>query len=476
MIFGFTAASGLLLEQFVDGPSMPPTIQWIIRVGLIFVIFGLSFLLSNAWVKRVETSGELVEQRHLAMDALIHITLDIVSELDEARVLQNIAQRAADLVSAPFASLFLFDQKQDGMRWVAQTPYSVDLTGSTYTKGVGVVGAVFETGKPIIVNEYTTWEKRIPVSLLPLDAFVGVPIVWKGNVIGTLSIGDESKRRSFYESDVQLLLPFADLASIAINNSRMYGEVIQLTKELEQRNADKTVQLDQTREELIQKTVQLQRLLKRLTKVQESERARISHDMHDSTTQLILAAVYATQAVINGMDTNPGLSRVQLQTVQMLLHQIEIEIRETIRNLRPIILDQEGVLVALKQYIDRMAALANLKCDFRVTGTTARLPEEIEVAIYRIVQEALQNITMHAHAEKVTVSVQFLEENVIIHVEDNGVGFVYSEETLQDANHFGLAGMHERADSIGASCEIITQPSRGTCVLINVPRPRETPL
>lgn len=471
VFFGCVAVASILFEQLVDVSAFQPALQWTLRIGLIFGVGLITFLLATRWAKRVQSQGEQIDQRLLAMRELINITLDIVSELDEDKVLQDIAQRSADLVAAPFGSLLLYDKEHDGVRLVAQTPYKFNLTGSIFKRGEGVAGVVLETAKPVIVNGYSKWEHHISTSLLPLDAFIGVPLKWKGQVIGTLSIGDELTRRSFTEADAWQLQPFADLASIAINNSRMFGEVKQLTKELEKRDVVKTVQLAQTQEELIQKTVQLQRQLKRVTQIQETERARISHDMHDSTTQLILAAVYATQAVMNGMDANPERSRVQLQTIQILLHQIEIEIRETIRNLRPIILDQEGIAVALKQYVDRVAVIANLKCEFQITGTPSRLPEDYEVAVYRIVQEALQNVTTHSHAKKVNVRIQFLEKDVVVEVEDDGVGFILTEETLQDANHFGLVGMRERAESIGASFRIITQPDHGTRAILDIPRP-----
>jgi signal transduction histidine kinase len=464
-------AVAIIIDELVVFPVQQPFLRWVYLVSLIALIFLASFWINSQQPRWINPLQDQCDEHKQVMDAIIDSTLDIVSELDEQKTLQNIAQRAAELVEASFASVFLYDEKEDAMRLVTQTPYWLDLTGNSFKKGVGVVGVAFETGKPIIVNGYQAWDRRIPISLLPLDAFVGVPLIWKGQVIGALSIGDEMSRRTFNETDVERLQPFADLASIAIINSRMYSEMKRLSLELEQRNADKSVQLALTREELLHKTIQLQGLLKRLISAQESERSRISHDMHDSTTQLILAAVYATQAVMNGMEANPSQAKVQLQTVQMLLHQIEIEIRETIRNLRPIILDQEGVSVAIKQYLDRLSVIKNIKCTFSIEGTPTRLPEEFEVTIYRFIQEALQNVTMHSQAKKVSVIIQFLETNVLVTVQDDGVGFVLSHETYQDPNHFGLAGMQERAESIGSRLRVNSQPGVGTCVELDVPRP-----
>lgn len=470
LVIGLIVAGAILVE-FLVAAVHPLFLQWVVRFGYLAGAVLVSRLMINRWAQPTEGAINRVDQQLLAMNSLVKVALEIVSELDENRVLQNIAQRSADLVGAPFGCVFLRDEEQDAMRLVAQTPYHFNLTGKVYSRGIGVVGKVVETGKPAIVNNYSTWEKRLTDDLYPLDAFIGIPLKMKNKVIGSLSIGDEMKRRTFQESDIQLLQPFADLAAIAINNSRLYGEIQQLTTELEKRNAVQTVQLAHTQEELIQKTVQLQGLLKRLTKAQESERARIAHDMHDSTTQLILAAVYATQAAINGMDANPSVSKGQLQTVLMLLHQIEIEIREAIRNLRPIILDQEGVAVALKQYIDRLAVLGNLECEYQITGTNTRLPEEFEVAIYRIVQEALQNIVSHAQARHVSVGFHFSVDHVEVSVEDDGIGFEVSEAIMRDSNHFGLAGMRERAESIGATFEVISGIGEGTRILLNVPHP-----
>lgn len=409
-------------------------------------------------------------QRFQAMTALHETSLDIVSRLDSRQVLEAILQRAADLLEAQGGTLGIYEPETNLVRKIAIYNLPSKYQGATLPLGGGVAGKVVETGKPLIVNDYLQWEGHSETFVdTPYDAVIGVPLHWQGEIIGCLDVLDQGERRPFREEDIWLLSAFADLASIAFKNADLYSKIKTLSEELEQRVATRTEQLAVAQAELAQKADQLQALLSETIHLQEEERARIARDMHDSTTQLILGALYATQAARDGLNTNLSAARQNMAMVQQFLQQIEAEIRQTIRDLRPLILDAEGVVPALKQCVDQYRELTETSCTLRVTGTPQRLSGEAEVAIFRIVQEALQNVAAHARASSVCVGIHFDWQTVRVTVEDDGRGFDLAGVSHQGDGHFGLIGMRERAWNVGARLQVNSASGQGTRVVLEVP-------
>jgi signal transduction histidine kinase len=434
---------------------------WVILLGMgIFMI---------VTAQKARDYSKLLSHRLDTMEALQRISLDLVSVLDLDTVLTSIAQRTAKYLDAGICYLTLFDLDKMLLRVTAQSDGLPNLIGLEVEMTEGVAGAVYASGEPRIINDYLHWERHIP-DITNYDAFLGVPLKWQGKIIGVLSIGDYAKRRIFTDADAWLLGPFADLASIAINNAQIYGEKKRLSEELSRRDEIKSKLLAETENELVQKAFQLQGLLNRMTQLQEAERARIARDMHDSITQLILGGVYATQAAIQGLEKNNlSSAKENMEMVRLFLRQVEGEIRETIRNLRPVVLDAKGIAPAIQQYSDDFSDLTGIGCTFVQTGEPFDLSDEKELAVYRIVQEAMRNILTHANARQVTVRADYSPDRLQVCVADDGLGFDISAISEKPTDHFGLIGMRERAESIGASIKIITHPGEGTQVLLDVP-------
>lgn len=417
---------------------------------------------------------EETQQRFQAMTALHETSLDIVSQLDSQEVLEAILRRATDLLDAQGGTLGIYDPETRLVRMIAIFNLPAKYQGATLPLGQGVAGVVVETGEPLIVNDYFEWDRYSELFADgPYNAVIGVPLRWRSEIIGCLNVLDWDERRPFVKEDIWLLSSFADLASIAIKKAGLYSEVKALSQELEQRVAMRTEQLTKTQAELAQKASQLQALLSKTIDLQEAERARIARDMHDGITQLILGTLYATRAAQDALDINVSTAREHMGMIQQFLQQIEVEIRQTIRDLRPLILDTEGVVPALKQYIDQYQKLTRVPCALRITGLPVRLLNETELAIYRITQEALQNVAAHAEASNVWVGLDFDSRMVRVIVEDDGCGFGPGHNVSYQADeHFGLIGMQERAGNIGAHLQIHSTPGQGTRVMLDVPIPQ----
>jgi signal transduction histidine kinase len=405
------------------------------------------------------------------MRALHDISLDITSRLESKQVLKAILEQAAYLLNAQGSTLAVYDPQANLARKVAVHNVLSEYEGVELRPGEGAAGHVMATGKPLIVNDYPNWAGRSPIFRDGLyDAILSVPLRWEGQVFGALSVLDRGERWPFTEDDIQVLSLFADLASIALKNADLYTQVVQLSQQLEQKVEQRTHQLAGAQEELARKAEQLQRLLAVTVHVQEEERTRIARDLHDGSNQLITGTLYEIQAAHESiLDGRPEAALAKLKTAKGLLRKIESENRRIISGLRPSILDSQGLVPALNWYANTFQARYHIACAVRISGQTVRLSPEAETAVYRIVQESLNNVAAHAQAREVQIRVDFRPARLYIVVEDDGIGFDHESVLAAAPGQMGLIGMRERAQSIGGRIEVQSIPRHGTRITLDVP-------
>jgi signal transduction histidine kinase len=165
-------------------------------------------------------------------------------------------------------------------------------------------------------------------------------------------------------------------------------------------------------------------------------------------------------------------ARARLEDLRSIAAQTLDSVKRLARELRPPLLDDLGLPAALERYLASYRATFHLNTDLQVTGfnTNGRLAPEIELALYRIVQEALTNVAKHAQARNVSVVVERKERSVIAIVEDDGKGFdVYTVTASGDESHLGLYGMRERAELLGGRLHIESTPGKGSSVFVEIP-------
>jgi signal transduction histidine kinase len=206
--------------------------------------------------------------------------------------------------------------------------------------------------------------------------------------------------------------------------------------------------------------------LRRLNETLEQEIQRIAHGVHDEAGQLLIAARLAMDGVAYELD--PAL-RGRLQEIGLILDQVEKQLRRLSHELRPTILDDLGLLPALEFLTGRIAKRADLAIQIHST-LKGRCAPTIETVLYRVIQEALTNITKHAHAKNAKIRLRKVAKNLHCLVHDDGVGFdvpsVYSS-TIH--NGLGLIGMRERLNAVGGTLEIDSRVGRGTDLIVKIP-------
>ncbi len=307
-----------------------------------------------------------------------------------------------------------------------------------------------------------------PAGHPPVLTFLGVPLRVERKPIGMIGVANRSS--PYDESHEQLLMTYATQVAIAINNARLNDALAEATRDLEQRVRDRTRELNDATNALAEKATQLQKLLAETVTIQERERQRISHDLHDGLNQLLVGALLELRSGLERLNRNESTGvKTSLKQASEIIHQVEQELRQTIFDLRPPMLDSLGLVPSLARYAKQFENHTQLSCKVETNGKPFRMSESIEIGLYRIMQEALQNVQSHARASNVEILVAFQETHVAMTVTDNGCGFVLGERAGQGDVHFGLMGMHERAQAIGGMLQMYTSPGHGTMVSTTIP-------
>lgn len=205
-----------------------------------------------------------------------------------------------------------------------------------------------------------------------------------------------------------------------------------------------------------------------ITAGQEEERKRLARELHDDTIQSLIALKQRVQ--LAQLATKNGSSEASLTEVVSLAEQTIENVRRQTRALRPIYLEDLGLVTALEMLAHEASQSANIPVEFQRQGTEKRLNPNVELALYRMAQEALNNVARHAQASQADLKISFTSQDVTLLVSDNGSGFDVPNSPAEFApsGHFGLLGLHERAELIGADLEIRSSSGQGTCLTVTL--------
>jgi signal transduction histidine kinase len=277
---------------------------------------------------------------------------------------------------------------------------------------------------------------------------MAMPLSARDQVIGSLVFCTLYDAASFSPRDVALARAIADQLSVAIDNATLYDEVQQSGK---------------LRGEL----------LHRVVSAQEAERQRIARELHDGTGQTLTALGLGLAAAADRVEADPVAVRQQLVDMKQMNAQVLQEVHNVIADLRPSILDNLGLIPALRGHIRAFEQRTGIQAQLAIQGKGLRLKPEVETTIFRIAQESLTNVVRHAEARSVLVQLTFGERDVRLSVHDDGHGFDV-EPALAGAGGraaWGLLGIQERASLVGGAAEIVSRPGEGTTVRVFIPEP-----
>ena len=215
----------------------------------------------------------------------------------------------------------------------------------------------------------------------------------------------------------------------------------------------------------------LRALTKRVVQVQEAERGRVAFELHDNITQLVCAVLFRSQALADKLSPCDGTSKKEAMRLREMLGKTAEEVERISHNLGPTVLDNLGLATALDDAGAHFAEKTGVPVDVACVKLTARMPADTELALYRILQEALRNVEKHAYARHVKVKLSRRGKFVRLAISDDGVGFEPERRPARRKGKggLGLLSMRERAGYVGAAFKVTSKRRAGTEIEILVP-------
>ena len=398
--------------------------------------------------KRIEAE---IQERNRELDTLYHdaetraeqiaVTDEIIRIVSSGKsineIFRSFAEQTRRLVPYSRIGIALIDQAASTMTFIrrylengqeSQIELTYPLAGST-------VEQVVKTKQPWVcpdVNQECQYLHMAKSLLeLGLQSSINVPIIWQDQVLGVLNLHSQTPNQ-YNAKHAQLLEPIARQLAIAIENTRMQNQIKDLAI--------------------------------------QSERDRLGRELHDGLGQVLGYFGLKTGEMMELLRLH------QIEDAQLILTDLNqaaqiayADVREAILGLRSTVTTRTGMETTLREYLHRYQREWSIHCELILDGVDKScIAPSAEIQLLRIIQEALTNIRRHAHAKNAWIKFEHGQDKVLVTIEDDGCGFEVKQPRHE---HFGLQTMRERAESVGGSAEIQSEPGRGTRILINLPCP-----
>lgn len=262
-----------------------------------------------------------------------------------------------------------------------------------------------------------------------------------------------------------------EISTLAHSFDTMRQKLKASLEEIEQWNLDLEQKVAQRTEALEMAEQERRELLHKLVAAQEEERRRLARELHDETSQTLTALTVGLETALLAPAESAEEVKERLVPIKSLAVEMLQEVQRIILDLRPSILDDLGLVQAIDWYAESRLKPQAVSVSLEIAGEEKRLPSEVETAIFRMAQEAISNISKHARAENVNITLDFKDAVVALAVEDDGCGFDPEAEIGPGKIHtsFGLLGIRERAAFFGGVMGVQSLPGHGTRIAVEIP-------
>jgi two-component system NarL family sensor kinase len=375
------------------------------------------------------------------------LLLGIIEAASSGPGVEPLAAAVARLITEATATdvcfVHVLDDTERSLTLAGATPPFDEQVGRIQLPlGSGVTGWVASHRDPAVIVEHKEDDPRyLPIPALrgtEFTSMASVPMAADlAGLVGVLNVHTVA-RREFTERDIRLLVVIGNLVAGALHQARMHRQLTARERAHE-------------------------RFTEQVVAAQETERRRLAGDIHDGISQRLVTLSYHLDALGQTLRAEPAVAAEQLELARGLVDLTLDEARAAIGGLRPPVLDDLGLaggLASLARSIPGVDVLVDLADD--------RLPEHVEIALYRIAQECLQNVVKHASAGTARVSFRVHRGGASLEVADDGVGFV-AGAAAEGTGGYGMQSMTERAELVGGSLRVVSRPGSGTTVTATVP-------
>lgn len=208
----------------------------------------------------------------------------------------------------------------------------------------------------------------------------------------------------------------------------------------------------------------------------ESERQRIARELHDFTTQNLIAVVHKTELCRKILDSDPVRCRLELFTIEKSVREIIDDTRKLIYDLRPMSFDDIGFDVTVERALDKFNSDHSTKCYYHIEREPYHIDSVVKITLLRVIQEACNNAAKHASASRIDVKMCYFDTKIILNITDNGIGFDTSKipDTIKDDNSgFGLSIMKERVYLLSGKIDLISEAGKGSSIIVTIPKSKE---
>lgn len=396
------------------------------------------------------------------LDALLRAALALAGEHDLDPLLQRMVDSAAEVSGARFAALGVYDESGRIRRFVH---HGIDADTVArighLPEGRGLLGEVIVADGPIRLDDLTADPRAagFPSGHPPMRRFLGVPVRRGPRRFGNLYLTEKAGGRPFDEEDERLVTTLAAFAAAAIEGALL------VAAERDRGAARSELAAARERERLGQE------MLVAVLDAQEAERARVARDLHDQIGQALTSVLLGLRLVETSLEREQpdlGDARQRTAEVRELVNDALADVRQLAFDLRPTVLDDVGLVAALRRLTGDLAARHGFSVEVALDGVSedGRFPTEVETVVYRVAQEALTNVVRHARARRVSVQLTRCQGSLRAVVTDDGAGF---DPAAIGGRSLGLLGMRERATLVGGRVEITSAPGAGTRMELEVP-------
>lgn len=391
-------------------------------------------------------AGDAERHARSVAEELREATVALTRSLDRETVLASLLDRLRPLVPFDRGRVMLLDGGSrvsvraifDGERVV---PLAPEERPAFEAADHPVLQGILASGTALLIPDvhvHPGWS--LPTEDPTETSWMGIPLFVRGAVAGLFSL---SKREVDYFNGehVRLAEAMSRQASIAVENAVLF-------------------------EQMQASAARMKLLSRRLVDVQESERRRISRELHDEAGQALASLRYGLRLLERDIEQGASVTSRVADLMQRTDAVID-GLHRLAADLRPASLDHLGLEAALAQYLRSVGSRFELAVRFKPRGFSGeRLPAAIETALFRVVQEAVTNVVRHARASRIDVLAERRGDRVLVMVEDDGIGF--EPGRTRGGESFGLLGIRERAEALGGSLTIESAPGAGTTIVVEV--------
>lgn len=372
-----------------------------------------------------------VANRTRELAALNRLAAVVSRSLDLHEIMQDALDEAMAIMEMEKGEAFVLDQETQRLTLVAHRGLGEELIRYTARLPLhaSTAGLAAQEGRPAyrLVKDYPPGRLKDLVQQEGCEMVVSVPLLVKEKTVGAIDLG-ASKARTIEPEELSLLSAIGHQIGVAVENARLYEQAQQLA------------------------VVQ--------------ERNRLARDLHDSVMQALYGVTLYAEAAMRQLSAgDQALAQDHLGEIRDTAGEALREMRVLIFELRPSVLQREGLVAALRSRLEAVEGRVGIMAQFEAE-CPERLTAEVEEELYRVALEALNNALRHAHADSVCVRLYQDCDGIRLEIVDDGIGF--DPDAARGYGGFGLRSMHERVSHLGGTLTLSSQPGKGTTVKVEV--------